>query len=38
MGPLGTILWVKWRIFVHSLASVRTESKLKIAVVSVSAV
>lgn len=38
MGQLGTILWVKWRIFRHSVASVRHESTLKVSVVSVSAV
>jgi ABC-2 type transport system permease protein len=35
--PLLAILWVKWRMFGHNLASVRNESVLKVSVVSVSA-
>ena len=38
LRPLATILWVKWRIFRHTVASVRNESTLKVSVVSVSAV
>ncbi len=34
---LGTILWAKVRVALHTLASVRQESKLKVAFVSVSA-
>lgn len=37
-GTLAIVLWAKWRIFRHSVASVRNESRLKVAVVSVSAV
>lgn len=38
MDQLATILWAKGRIFRHSIASVRNESKLKVSVVSISAV
>lgn len=37
MSPFLTLLWVKGRVASHSLASVRHESRLKIAVVSISA-
>ncbi len=36
-SPLGAILWAKHRIARHTIASVRRESRLKVAVVSVSA-
>ena len=38
MSPRATIFWAKRRIAYHALASVRRESKLKVAFVSVSAV
>ena len=37
MSPFHAMLWAKWRVAVHTAASVRNESWLKIAVVSVSA-
>ena len=37
-SPLGAILWAKRRIVRHTLVSVRRESKLKVALVSISAV
>lgn len=37
-SPLSSILWAKRRIVRHTIASVRSESKLKVAFVSISAV
>ncbi len=38
LSPLATVLWAKRRIVRHTIASVRRESKLKVAFVSISAV
>ncbi len=38
LGPLASIFWAKRRITMHTIASVKRESKLKVAFVSVSAV
>lgn len=37
MSPLSALFWAKWRIARHTIASVRQESKLKVAFVSISA-
>ena len=38
MNQVATLLWAKGRIAVHTIKSVRTESKLKIAVITVAAI
>lgn len=38
MSPFGALLWAKRRMAAHTVASVRHESKLKVAIVSIAAV